>query len=138
MDSRNQKPNLTTKPNLKLHKSEKLCSQTAIDALFRPGKAAKGAIAYPLRMVAAPRTDAGRRAGAAKVQFLISVPKKRLRHAVERVMMRRRIREAFRLNRELIPAGSTEPVDVAFIYIGNSTVSYSRIEWAMKRLLSEL
>lgn len=121
-----------------LKKSEKLCSQTAIDALFSPTTAAKGALAYPLRMVSAPRSGM-RRAGAAPVQFLISIPKKRLRKAVDRVKMRRRVREAYRLNRGLIRAMNPEEnMDVAFVYIANSLTPYDRVDRAMKKLLSAL
>ena len=121
-----------------LYKSEKLCSQTAIDALFSPSSAAKGALAYPLRMVSAPRSGMRRR-GAAPVQFLISIPKKRLRKAVDRVKMRRRVREAYRLNREIIrEINPDEPIDVAFIYIGNSLTPYDRVERSMRKLLASL
>lgn len=130
-----ESPNQAT--NLKLHKSEKLCSQTAIDALFGHNQAAKGAIAYPLRIVSAPRTSP-RRHGAAPVQFLISVPKKRLRHAVDRVRMRRLIREAFRLNRDKITADPSQPLDIAFIYVGSGLTSYARVERAMVKLLATL
>ena len=133
-----ESPNQATKTtNLKLHKSEKLCSQTAIDALFDHKQAAKGAIAYPLRIVSAPRTSP-RRCGAAPVQFLISVPKKRLRHAVDRVRMRRLIREAFRLNRDKITADPAQPLDIAFIYVGSTLSSYARVERAMIKLLATL
>ena len=140
MDSLNRKQtnaSLSPKQNLKLHKSEKLCSQTAIDALFGPNRTAKGALAYPLRLVLAERVGP-RRPGAAPVQFLISVPKKRLRHAVDRVLMRRRIREAFRLNRDKIPEGVSVPLDIAFVYVGSSLTSYARVERAMVKLLSSL
>ncbi len=121
-----------------LKKSEKLCSQTAIDALFSPSAAAKGALAYPLRMVAAPRSGI-RRPGAASVQFLISIPKKRLRKAVDRVKMRRRVREAYRLNRDAIKEISPEaPLDVAFIYIANTLTPYDRVQRAMRKLLASL
>lgn len=121
-----------------LNKSEKLCSQTAIDALFSPSAAAKGALAYPLRMVSAPRSGM-RRPGAAPVQFLISIPKKRLRKAVDRVKMRRRVREAYRLNREVIREISPEaPLDVAFVYIANTLTAYDRVDRAMKKLLAAL
>lgn len=138
MDSLNRnQTNTSRRRNLKLHKSEKLCSQTAIDALFGPNKAAKGALAYPLRLVCAERVGQ-RRHGAAPVQFLVSVPKKRLRHAVDRVLMRRRIREAFRLNRDIIPESAASPVDIAFIYVASSLCSYARVERAMVKLLSSL
>ncbi len=117
---------------LKLHKSEKLCSLNAIDALFA-GSGTKGALAFPLRMVW--RTRPGE-PGGAPVRFFISVPKKRLRHAVDRVTMRRRIREAYRLNRDLIAPGVC--ADVAFIYVGGDLRPYDRVESAMRRLLPQL
>ncbi len=119
--------------NLKLHKSEKLCSSTAIDALF--ARKGKGALAFPVRMVVAK----GERSHGAQVQFLISVPKKRLRHAVDRVTMRRRIRESFRLNRHLLPElpeGMT--VNVAFIYVASQLVPYHKVEKAICRLLPQI
>ncbi|MBE6305944.1 MAG: ribonuclease P protein component [Bacteroidales bacterium] len=115
---------------LKLHKREKLCSQTAIDALFA-GNGAKGALAFPLRVIFRQRTD-----GALGVRFFISVPKKKLRKAVDRVTMRRRIREAYRLNRNLLPDGAD--FDVAFIYVAAETLPYARVESAVKRLLPKL
>ena len=133
----NQNQTLTKTTNLKLHKSEKLCSQTAIDALFDHKQAAKGALAYPLRLVCSPRIGA-RRPGAAPVQFLISVPKRRLRHAVDRVLMRRRIREAFRLNRDKITADPAQPLDIAFIYVGSTLTSFARVEHSMAKLLASL
>lgn len=86
-------------------------------------------MAYPLRMLAAP-------AGAPRSRFVIVVPKKRLRHAVDRVLMRRRIREAYRLNR---PAEApAEARDLAFIYVADTTLDFHRVEAAMKRLLASL
>lgn len=116
---------------LKLHKREKLCSQTAIDALFA-GNGTKGALAFPLRVIFRQRTG-GETPG---VKFFISVPKKKLRKAVDRVTMRRRIREAYRLNRNLLPDGAD--FDVAFIYVAAETLPYARVESAVKRLLPKL
>lgn len=115
-----------------LHKSEKLCSEKSIDALF--ASKGRGALAFPLRMVA--MENPGRSRGAT-VQFLISVPKKRLRHAVDRVTMRRRIREAYRLNRHDFTDVLTTPLDVAFIYVAPKLMPYSRVESAMKKLLEK-
>ena len=71
----------------RLYKREKLRSVSAIDALFSHKPGIAGVMAFPVRAVW--RLD-GTRAGGTR--FLVSVPKKRLRHAVDRVAMRRRIR----------------------------------------------
>ena len=129
--------------NFRLYKREKLCSVTAIDRLFaaRPRKGevvcdAMGKVGvylcFPLRMVYGQNPSRG----GAPVQFLISVPKKRLRRAVDRVKMRRRVREAYRLNRH---AGSPAvPLDVAFIYVADKLVPYARVEKAVRCLLEHL
>jgi ribonuclease P protein component len=125
--------------SLKLPKAHKLCSLTAIDALF--AQSGRGALAFPVRMVW--RTNPMRTHGA-PVQFLISVPKKRLRHAVDRVTMRRRIREAYRLHRALLQPLFTavdsggERVDVAFIYVAPTLQPYHRVERAICKLLPQL
>ena len=66
-------------------------------------------------------------------QFVVIVPKKRVRHAVDRVALRRRIRESYRLNRALLEGAGR--VDIAFVWVGGITGRYSSIERAMQRLL---
>lgn len=132
----------------RLYKREKLCSVTAIERLFtaRPPRGAtltdswgkvSVSLVYPIRMVAGD--NPGR--GGAPVRFLVSVPKKRLRHAVDRVAMRRRIREAYRLERAAIEDIAETDVpkkDVAFIYVANELVDFERVRKAMRRLLAAL
>lgn len=122
--------------NLKLPKATKLTSQTAIDRLFAQRDATTGALAYPLRAVWGE--NAQRLRGDA-VQFVASVPKKRIRHAVDRVQMRRRIREAYRLNRnQYFPATLAAPIDILFIYVGNTPEPYDKVDHAMRRLLKKI
>ena len=119
---------------LRLYKAEKLCSEIAIGQLFdRSNPAVKMVFAYPLMMV---WTVDSSRSGPAVARFLVSVPKKRLRHAVERVKMRRRIRESYRLNRALMPQGVK--FNLAFIYVASEVLPSARIVPAMRRLLGSL
>ncbi|MDE6283569.1 MAG: ribonuclease P protein component [Muribaculaceae bacterium] len=119
----------------RLPKPSKLSSQTAIDRLFAQ-KDTQGALAYPLRAVWG---DNEQRFRGDAVQFLASVPKKRLRHAVDRVMMRRRIREAYRLNRQkYFPESLSAPRDILFVYVSNTPEPYFKVEAAMKRLLHKI
>lgn len=118
---------------LRLYKIEKLCSETAIGRLFsRNDPQVSSTLAYPLRL--AWRIDDVR--GVKCPRFLVSVPKKRLRHAVDRVTMRRRIREAYRLNRSLISPDL--PADLAFIYVADKLLPYAKVEHALKRLLASV
>lgn len=124
-----------------LNKADKLCSPTAIDLLFSRGAdninegKLSSAMAYPLRAVW--RAGHGRTAGS-PVQFLISIPKKRIRHAVDRVKMRRRVREAYRLNRHNLTDNLTVPVDLAFIYVANDMKDYKSIENSVCRILQKI
>lgn len=119
---------------LRLYKKEKLCSEIAIGQLFARGKGsdAMSALAFPIaaywrvnttRSVTCPR-------------FLISVPKKKLRHAVDRVTMRRRIRESYRLSRHLIPADV--PLDIAFVYVADSLKPSAPVRRSMEKMLKKI
>ena len=103
--------------------------------LFQPGSTSQAMLAYPLRAVW--RQNEGRYCDA-PMQFLISVPKKRLHHAVDRVMMRRRIREAYRLYHHNYTLPNDAKIDVAFIYIANSLTPYKSIEKAMRKILKNI
>lgn len=122
---------------LRLYKKEKLCSTIAIDQLFghSADPSVHGALAYPLRAVW--RQNPSRHSDV-PLAFLISVPKRRLRHAVDRVAMRRRIREAFRLHRHEFPMPEDSRIDLAFVYVGCSLLSYASVEKAMLRLLGDI
>ena len=120
---------------LRLYKTEKLCSRTAVERLFDEGK---GLMAFPLRAMVLTRPyDAERPA-----QMLITIPKKRIRHAVDRVKLRRRVREAYRLHRRQLLHPALEAagvsVDMAFIYVANEVMDYPTIERKMKQLLMRI
>lgn len=119
-----------------LKKQNKLCSVIAIDALFSRDSGSQAAIAYPLRAIW--RTNPSRKADVTTPKFFISVPKKRLRHAVDRVAMRRKIREAYRLNRPEIFDGLNEPVDIALIYVADSIQPYGKIDQSMRKLMNRI
>ena len=118
----------------KLNKDEKLCSRTAVNLLFDEGKSL---MAFPLR--AAYRL---RPLGDSPVQFLISIPKKRIRKAVQRVTLRRRVREAYRLTRrELLTPKLAESgwgVDIAFVYLDKAPAPYHVIQDKMTSLLQRI
>jgi len=117
-----------------LNKDEKLCSRIAVDRLFGEGKSL---MAFPLR--AAYRL---RPRGEHPVQFLISIPKKRIRKAVMRVTLRRRVREAYRLSRQELLLEPLEQmgwgVDIAFVYLDSTLAPYSVIDEKMTSLLTRI
>lgn len=120
---------------LRLYKKEKLCSPVAIEQLFARGGGAQSALAYPLRAVW--RQNDSRRSDA-PVAFVISVPKKRLRHAVDRVAMRRKVREAYRLARPAFPLPQGTRIDLAFVYVAEKLKPYIAVEQAVHTLMGRV
>lgn len=123
----------------RLYKKERLCSLTAIERLFTTNKDTKAesaqvgsVMAYPWRAVWSETSTPD----ATCSKFLISVPKKRLRHAVNRVTMRRRMREAYRLNRDLLP--KEQHIDIIFIYIADKLTNYDRCCRSLKKIMLKI
>ena len=103
--------------------------------LFSAGRSVS---AFPLRAVIRMEKSAIDRRQA---RFMITVPKKKIRKAVGRVLLRRRVREAYRLNRNLLlPAldRSGMWVDIAFLYMDSNIASYHVIETKMRALLGKI
>lgn len=121
----------------RLYKSEKLCSKLEIEKLYAQGTSI---IAYPLRAVwiAVPAQEDKHTVAA---RFLISIPKKRIRHAVDRVLLRRRTREAYRLNREIL-RGITETSGktalIGFNWLANENRDYATVERSMRDILVKI
>ena len=115
----------------KLPKSEKLHSFGAIRRLFTEGR---GGFVYPLRyMVYAESAD---EMGA---EILFSTPKKFLKRANKRNKVRRRMREAYRLNKALLFSSDTpRQMQIALIYSSKEVLDYKTIENATKRILENL
>jgi ribonuclease P protein component len=75
------------------NKEERLCSRKYLDLLFKNGSSF---LLYPFR-VSYLFIDGQQ---AYPVQVVINVPKKRYKHAVDRNLLKRRIREAYRLQKQ--------------------------------------
>lgn len=115
----------------RLPKSEKLHSFGAIRRLFTEGR---GGFIYPLRyMVYAEAADE------MTAEILFSTPKKFLKRANKRNKVRRRMREAYRLNKALLlDAAEPRHLQVAIIYSSKEVLDYKTIENATKRILEKL
>ncbi len=133
---------------LRLRKAEKLRHKLLTDRLFSKGN---NLYEYPLRLiwnvVNSEEAESGFKhgfpAGVAPLQFFVSIPKKKRRHAVDRVLMRRRVREAYRLHRSALkekidsyPGFRT--VSIAFIYLSSDNKDYVSIEKKVCLLLDKL
>lgn len=68
-------------------------------------------------------------------ETVISVPKRHFKRAVKRNLLKRRMREAYRLNRGIL-ADSTP--DIFFYYVGTEVESYEKISESIRSLLSNM
>ena len=114
-------------------KRERMVSNLLIEALFDSGRS-RSVSAFPLRAVF--RTTE-RREGSAPVLVLISVPKKRFRHAVDRNRVNRQIREAYRHHKELLwqQIPDDKMMLVGFVWLSDRHSPTAEVE---KRIVSIL
>ena len=132
--------------NFKFQKGERLRHKALIQALFDKGE---GIYEYPLRLMWRLATEkeieGSFRAGLPDkldhLQMMVTVPKKKRRRAVDRVLMRRRIREAYRLNRIPLKTMIEDKkvyLQLGLVYISSENEAYSKIEKRMKKIFSRL
>ena len=94
-----------------LLKSERLSSLTAVRRLFKDG--ASGFV-YPFRYMVITEQST-----TPSVEVLCSVPKRYHKRANKRNTLRRRTKEAYRLNKQTLTTISAEKslaIDIAFVY----------------------
>lgn len=131
-----------------LPKSCRLRHRSLVEGLFANGK---GTFDYPLRIVWRLLSEEELQSTFCNyvpdrigpLQMLITVPKKKRRHAVDRVLVRRRIRNAFRLHRHKLqqrvcdlPGSRT--LSMAIIYQSTENLPYSKIERSLTKCLEKI
>ena len=115
-------------------KQEHLCGEKRITRLFTQGDAF---IAYPLRVVYLLENKIDREVSS----VLLSVPKKRFKRAVKRNRLKRLMREAYRLNKQVLVEKLEErnlQIHIAFNYVSDDELDYATIEKKMKLSLQKL
>ena len=114
-----------------LIKDERLTGKTSIDALFSSGESF---FCYPFRIVYRVKDEQE-----VPCCILINVPKRLHKTAVSRNLLKRRIREAYRLSKNdfYLHLGDKKLV-VAFLYTEKKISDYATIEKGVKMALSKL
>lgn len=107
-------------------KSEKLCHDVDIEALWKEGRRFT---VYPLRIVSRPREEGY------GVKVLIIARKKQFRHAVDRNRWKRVVREAYRLQKHALDGRN---MDLCFMVLGTDMPEWSRVYDKMGEALAKL
>lgn len=125
-----------TAPAPTFRKQERMVSKLLIEALFNGGNN-HSVSAFPLRAV---YQTMERREDGMPAQILISVPKKRFKHAVDRNRVKRQVREAYRRHKQLIwdclPA--EKQMLVGFIWLSDKYYSTKEVDQRVLRILQNI
>ncbi len=115
-------------------KNQKLCNEKAIERLFENGKSLTE---KPFRII----YNIDNNNEDVFLNALIVVPKKRVRLASDRNVIKRRVKEAYRLQKselEKYLKSNNHQLNLAIIYQKHEILDYKLIEVKIKLLLSRL
>jgi len=112
-------------------KSERLHSKKLIQELFDKGSSF---YLYPFKVIFLTQADHEQN------EVLISVSKRKFKNAVTRNLLKRKVKEAYRQNKNLLTTESqTFPKAlIGYIYTGNDILPYKTIEAKLKKSLLRL
>jgi ribonuclease P protein component len=115
-------------------KEERLCNKKLIDGLFHNGSSF---LCYPYKVSWLLNPDQQ-----VLAQVLFSVSKRRFKNAVDRNLVKRRTREAYRLNKQeqlyAMLTATDKKIVFSLSYIGKGIEPYELVEKKMRKLLSQL
>jgi ribonuclease P protein component len=116
-------------------KEERLCNKRLIDKLFHSGSSF---LCYPFKASWLYHTEPQQY----PAQILFSVSKKRYKHAVDRNLIKRCMRESYRLHKQQHLYSLLQNADKTIVlsvgYIGKEIAPYSLVEKKMLKMLSQL
>lgn len=116
---------------LTLGKQERLKSRKLIEKLFAEGKSVKN---FPLRMVFLQTSHTS----TFPIQAAFAVPKRTFRKAVDRIRIKRLMRETYRLQKEIVYSNLEKPHICMISYIGKEEIPFTELYSKMTHLLQLL
>ena len=115
-----------------LKKDERLCSFSEIQSLMKKGETF---FHYPFKVVY-QNISIEEEGNQAPNAIMVSVPKRNFKRAVKRNLLKRRIRESYRLNKEILAAPAGCRTNILFVYVSKDIKEYSYIEHKLKEVLA--
>jgi ribonuclease P protein component len=115
----------------KFPKQERLTSKKTIEELFTKGSSV---FVYPFRLLYLPNQTLLPEQPSYP-QVLFSVSKKHFKRAVDRNLIKRRMREAYRLNKkDLLQAMPSQqiPASVALVYVAKEKIEFAALQKKLK------
>lgn len=116
-----------------LKKQDRLKSRKLIDQLFTSGESV---FVYPIKLMYMPVSELD-----SPLKMAVTVPKRHFKLAIDRNHLKRKIREAYRLNKSPLQdklRSSSSHFILMFIYVGKGVEEYAIIEKAVKKLLFKM
>lgn len=124
--------NIEIKEKFSFKKEERLTGKKIIDKLFSEGDSF---LSFPLKVVFLETSLTSKY----PVQAAFSVGKRNFKLAVHRNKIKRKMREAYRLNKfQLYNILEDKQVAVFFIFIGKETPEYKHVNSAMEKGIKKL
>lgn len=112
-------------------KEERLCSKKVIEQMFAIGQST---LSFPIKAVYLNNSSHHEKI---PLQAAFTVPKRLFKRAPKRNLLKRRMRESYRLNKEQL-LGITDQLSVMFIYISKDELPYDKIDAAMKKAMIKI
>lgn len=112
-----------------LGKNKRLKSKKKIERLFTEGQKL---YKFPIRVVFYTDTQLTD----AQYQIAVSVPKKLHKNASDRNLIKRRIKEAFRLNQYQLKV--PYPIEMMWIYTTTESLDFAKIQTSIQLLIAEI
>lgn len=126
----------------KLSKWERICSRTQLEKLFTGGKS-KSFSVFPLRVVylLTDQPD-GDSQHVVPVKMMVSVSKRHFKRAVKRNRVKRQVREAYRLNKEIVVSSMADfpnrQLLLGFIWMSDELHDTDTVTRSMQILLKRI